>query len=482
MEEENKNNSTSTKKTTVEETTTEKAHKKNKKLIVAIVIIILLVVIAASVGGYFIFQNIENNKSVGTTWGDTYYAYLKEASLEQDLGEREKYGMQSNMENTQIQFCEIEEGETPAMIMTYTKDGSEYVNTYKISEDNKVINVAYKEPSTVEFLYNISLQQYIWYIHIQTGTQDSYKPISLGFEELNNQETSSENLTNNTNVANSANVNSTNATDTANATNTSNTENISNVTNSINVASEDITKVELTPEYTFAKDEVTTVETVDGETLSISKFDETFVKPETDVSQKVDLDINSMDEKVIKDAVTSTVAGYKPESAIVTDEVKATVDEKVTEVEIKQEEIKTAQEEKAKKEEEERKAEEARKAAEEAAKGLKVGNCTLKYGTYVSDVAQMSGNDEPMSATLVLNQDGTFSLNAVNLSESDFLGKKSQNCTGTYKVKLNQETYPGEYENMIEFTPSNGEALFYFTVSQNNAFHDQWHGYSYTGS
>lgn len=100
MEEENKNNSTSTKKTTVEETTTEKAHKKNKKLIVAIVIIILLVVIAASVGGYFIFQNIENNKSVGTTWGDTYYAYLKEASTEQDLGEREKYGIQANMENT----------------------------------------------------------------------------------------------------------------------------------------------------------------------------------------------------------------------------------------------------------------------------------------------------------------------------------------------------------------------------------------------
>ena len=323
------------------------------------------------------------------------------------------------------------------------------------------------------------MQQYIWYIHIQTGTQDSYKPISLGFEELNNQETSSENLTNNTNVANSANVNSTNATDTANATNTSNTENISNVTNSINVASEDITKVELTPEYTFAKDEVTTVETVDGETLSISKFDETFVKPETDVSQKVDLDINSMDEKVIKDAVTSTVAGYKPESAIVTDEVQATVDEKVTEVETKQEEIKTAQEEKAKKEEEERKAEEARKATEEAAKGLKVGNRTLKYGTYKFEMSSMT---PPLSATLVFNQGGTFSLNAVNFSETGSALETSQNCTGTYTVKLNQETYPGEYEDMIEFTPNNSSESFYLTVTADNTLEDQWHGYYYTGS
>lgn len=95
MEEEKK-----TANTTVEETTTRNSHKGRKKLIVVLVIIILLILICGSVGGYFIFQNIEKNKSVGTTWGDTYYAYLKEASTEQDLGEREKYGIQSNMENT----------------------------------------------------------------------------------------------------------------------------------------------------------------------------------------------------------------------------------------------------------------------------------------------------------------------------------------------------------------------------------------------
>ena len=95
MEEEKK-----TANTTVEETTTRNSHKGRKKLIVVLVIIILLVLICGSVGGYFIFQNIEKNKSVGTTWGDTYYAYLKEASTEQDLGEREKYGIQANMENT----------------------------------------------------------------------------------------------------------------------------------------------------------------------------------------------------------------------------------------------------------------------------------------------------------------------------------------------------------------------------------------------
>lgn len=104
MEEENKNNTDSTTNSTAEsinESTTASTKKgKHTKLIVALVIIILLILICGSVGGYFIFQNIEKNKSVGTTWGDTYYAYLKEASLEQDLGEREKYGIQSDMENT----------------------------------------------------------------------------------------------------------------------------------------------------------------------------------------------------------------------------------------------------------------------------------------------------------------------------------------------------------------------------------------------
>ena len=363
-----------------------------------------------------------------------------------------------------IQFCDIEENETPAMVMTYTKDGVDYVNTYKISNDNKVINVVYKEPSTVEFLYNIELQQYIWYVHIQNGNQDSYKPISSGFEDLEADNSVTENVTSNTNSAN--------------VSNDVNVSNISNVTNAINVASDDVTKVEVTPEYTFEKDEATTVETVDGETLSISKFDETFVKPDTDVSQKIDFDINSMDEKVIKDAVTATVEGYKTEKQIVTDEVKSNVEEKVSEVETKKEEIKTAQEEKAKKEEEERKAEEARKAAEEAAKGLKVGNCTLKYGTYKFEMSSMT---PPLSATLVLNQNGTFTLKTVNYGESDTLAE-SENLTGTYKVRLNQETYPGTYENMIRFTPNNGADFFDMTVSENNSMHDQWHEYYYSGN
>lgn len=454
----NQNKSTNESNTNIKpksNTTKQTTRKKSKMLIVVLTIVIMLIIIA-SVGCYFIWQNIEKNKSVGTTWGDTYYAYLKEASTEKDLSEREKYGIQQNMENTQIQFCDIEGFDSPAMIMTYTKNDTNYVNTYKISNNNKVVNVSYKEPSTVEFLYNIELQQYIWYVHIQTGNTDSYKPISSGFKDSNSEDISTDNVTNNTN--------------------STNTVNNSNVTNNINITSNNITKVEITPEYTFEKDEATTVETIDGETLSLSKFDETFVRPETDVSQKIDFDINTMDETVIKDTIISTVEGYKPEEQIVTDEVKTSVEQKVTEIETKQEEIKSAQEEKAKKEEEER------KAAEEASKGLKVGNHTLKYGTYVSDVSKMPNEDGPMSATIVLNQDGTFSLKAVNLSESDFIGKKSQDCTGTYKIKLHQETYPDEYEDVIEFTPNNGEAPFSFFVNYDNSFSDQWHGYSYSGS
>lgn len=444
---EEKNNKTELKE---EKSTAKKEHKKGKKLIPIIVIIILLILVAGTIGGYYIIQNIEKNKSVGTTWGDTYYAYLKEASIEQDLGEREKYGIQPNMENTQIQFCDIEENEAPAMIMTYTKDDIEYVNTYKISNDNKVINVSYKEPSTIEFLYNIELQQYIWYVHLQMGTQDSYKPVLAGFEELDNENTT------NTNNTNSINDNS-----------------ISNITNSINVASNDVTKVEVTPEYTFEKDEATTVETVDGETLTISKFDETFVKPETELSQKANFDINSMDEKVIKDAIKTSVSGYKTEEQIVTEEVKANIDEKVTEVQTKQEEIKTAQEEKAKKEEEERKAEEARKAAEEAAKGLKVGNYRLKYGTYKLDSDMGTG----LEGTIVLNQDGTFHIKTnFNQSSGD---TEIYDEDGTYTVGKEYNSF--ELQDSISFKTKSGRSFGLYVV-QNNRMNSQWHGYHYVGN
>ena len=86
--------------------------KKSKKPII-ITLIIILVLIACAIGGFFIWKNIKENETVGTTWGDTYYAYLKEGTEQKDFASREKYGLQQNMSNTTLQFAEIEKDKAP---------------------------------------------------------------------------------------------------------------------------------------------------------------------------------------------------------------------------------------------------------------------------------------------------------------------------------------------------------------------------------
>ena len=303
---------------------------KNKKKIAIIIIVILLIIAVAGTGAFFYYQHKKETRSVGTTWGDTYFAYLKEAKQQKDFGEMEKYGLEPNMENTQLQFCQIEENEEPMMLMTYKKEDKSYVNAYHIGDDGKVVNVAYKEPSKVELLYNISLKQYIWYIHIEKNNEDLYKPLTTAKEEIE------ENKDTNT-VAENATKN----------------ENDDKEESTTSKKDEDIKEEELTAEITIEKDETTSVETVDGDVLSIPKFDETFVKPEIQESQKTDIDFNKVDESELKDLVETTVQGYKPNEQIVTEEVKETVNEKVEQVEEKQEEMKEAEEEVKEKELEE---------------------------------------------------------------------------------------------------------------------------------
>lgn len=220
-------------------------------------------------------------------------------------------------------------------------------------------------------------------------------------------------------------------------------------------------------EYTIKEEDKTTVETVDGDEISIDKFDETFVKPDIE-DTSIDFDFNLIEEK-LKEAIENLVNNYKNKDQIITDEVKEAVTEKETEITNKQEEI-----EKAKDELEKKKAEEEakRKAEEEAKKGFKVGNHRLKYGTYKSDVYIM---DSSMYGTITLNQDGTFHIKAN--CEGDY-PYKTMDCDGTYKATRAIDSY--EYYDAIEFTTEEGDR-FVFSVSSDNEFSDQWHGYSYQG-
>ena len=222
----------------------------------------------------------------------------------------------------------------------------------------------------------------------------------------------------------------------------------------------------LSKEYTIKDDDKTVVETVDGEELSIDKFDETFIKPDIE-DTSIDFDFNLIEEK-LKEAIENLVNEYKNKDQIITDEVKEAVTDKETEIINKQEEMENAKEEVEKKEAEE----EAKKQAEEAQKGFKVGNYRLKYGTYKSDVYIM---DSSMYGTITLNSDGTCHIKAN--CEGDY-PYKELDCDGTYKATRAIDYM--EYYDAIEFTTEEGDT-FHFEVNSDNAFSDQWHGYTYSG-
>ena len=269
-----------------------------KKKILFIVLPIVLAILI--VGGVIAAIILGSNKSVGSTWGDTYYAYLKEAINEDDLSDaEEKYGMKLNMKDAKLQFCEVDENEAPSMIMTYSKNENSYVNVYQINDDKKVVYVAYKQPTQVEYLYNIEKNEYGWYVHENNSSSDSYSSLKNVVSNLKENSSKSEKSDN------------------------------------VNIA-------ELEADYTINKDEAEiTQETLDGDTLSMSKFDQIFVKPDVKLNEQFDFDID-ITEKELKKAITTAVEDYKKESKILTDEVKEEVSKKAEEAKNKTSEIENA--------------------------------------------------------------------------------------------------------------------------------------------
>lgn len=351
---------------------------KTKKWIIIISIILVVIIIAGIVIGICLKnRNKEGNEEVatGSKWGDTYYAYLKEAIKEEDLTEaEEKYGMIQDMKDAKLQFCEVEENQDPTMIMTYKKDENSYVNVYQVTDENKVIYVAYKQPTEIEYLYNIEKDNYSWYIHTNNTSSDSYSSLKNIVDNLKKNSTKSEESSN------------------------------------VNIA-------EIEADYTINKDEAEISQEIDGgEVITISKFDEIFIKP--GIEQNKQIDFNSeMKEKDLKDEITQAVEEYQKETQKVTDEIKEDIAKKVEEVKAKMEKIE--------------------KAKEEAKKGLKVGEYTLKYGKYVEYVG-----DYKTEGVLVLNPGGTCSLSA-NWQGKGYKAKNFKYKVGTYD--FSQDIEPNYY-------------------------------------
>lgn len=393
---------------------------KKKILFIVIPIVLVIVIIAAVIIGLALNKKSEEDDSVGSKWGDTYYAYLKEAINEKDLKvAEEKYGMKLDMKDAKLQFCEVKEGQNPTMIMSYKKNDSSYINVYQVTDDEKVNYVAYKQPTEVEYLYDIQKDEYLWYIHTTENENESYSNLRNISNNLKENSTKSE-------------------------------------------SSKNVNITELQADYTIKKDEAeVSTETVEGNTLSYKKIDEIFVKPDIEPNRQLDFNVD-IKEKDLKNVMKDAVDNYEKDSKKLTEEVKQEVSKKVEETKKKIEEINKAKEELEKKKEEE----------EAVKKGLAVGKYTLKYGVYTSDI-----HENGLYGTITLNYGGTFHIKS-NYDESSAQKIAGRDEDGKYEVKLNQSDGYGGTTNIIKFTTNSGY-IFYFEVLNNDSLTDQYHGYYY---
>lgn len=383
---------------------------KHKSLLKIIILVIVLLLVIG-VGAIFGYKKFQSSQSVGSDWGDTYYDFI--------LASKTNNKKVAVKDNSKIEFIEIPEIKDPIMVVNYEKESKNYSDIYYIN-NAEIKNMIDLEPASVEMLYNITNKEYNWYLHTTTEEEEKYTTITSTIKASNNKK-----------------------------------------------------KEPKKEEYVYKIGEEISVETVDGNKITMSKFDSEFVEVDPDIEA---IDYNKdLTEKELKESMTAGIKEFKTTEEITDKETKEEVKEKEEEVAAKKEEIKKAAEEVAKKKEEEARIaeEERKKAEEEAKKGLKVGNQTLKYGRYTSDVGTM---DSSMYGTIILKPNGQFHIKAN--CEGDYPYKTLDN-DGTYKVTRVQNSY--SFFDGLLFTTNNG-VEFALEVHDGNKLSDQWHGYQYAGS
>ena len=246
---------------------------KKKVIFIVLPIVLAIVIIAAIMIGIFVNRNKEEEEeSIGSKWGDTYYAYLKAVINEDDNNALEsKYGISKDMEDGKIQFCKIENEENPKMVLTYKKGEDTGVNVYKINDNGNIEKKVYSNKVGFSYLYNVETQTYGWYICKMDNDGSVYVSIENAGNE--NEESSS-----------------------------------------IQIA-----------------DKETTITTEDNKNVTITEFDKIFIKPEIDQVESFDfsLDIKENDlEKEIKESIKH----IQEPNNIVSEEQKEQVSKKVEEL------------------------------------------------------------------------------------------------------------------------------------------------------
>ena len=318
----------------------------NKKKLIIIISIIL--VIGILVIGYIFKDKLfgSKEKKLSTTWGETYYVYLK------DIKDNNKYkeaGLPTDLKSAKVNFVSVNDIKDPVMTITYDKDKKEYTNIYYINND-KVDAIVYNEPTSIELLYNIEKDTYNYYSNTVSDSDNYYKNI---------------------------------------------TDQIKSKTN------KDSSKAVIVEEYRINSNDKEEVTDSNGNSVSLTKFESTFIKLDTPDNS---FEFNkSIVEDELRKLVDKSTNLYEDIAKTIKAN-KENVERLKNELKEKEERIKSIKEEKSKEEVKETNNDTSTKEVTSSdnteISGIKLGSYTINYGTYVGEAAS-SG------ITLVLNKDGS---------------------------------------------------------------------------
>ena len=320
----------------------------NKKKLIIIISIIL--VIGILVIGYIFKDKLfgSKDKKLSTTWGETYYVYLK------DIKDNNKYkeaGLPSDLKVAKVNFVSVNDIKNPVMTITYDKDKKEYTNIYYINND-KVDAIVYNEPTSIELLYNIEKDTYNYYSNTVSDSDNYYKNV---------------------------------------------TDQIKSKTN------KDSSKAVIVEEYIINSNDKEEVTDSNGNSVSLTKFESTFI--ELDVPDNSFEFNKSIVEEELKKLVDKSTKKYE-DIAKTFKANKENVERLKSELKEKEEKIKSIKDESTKKEEiqasdnSNTKEVTSNNSNNTEVSGIKLGSYTINYGKYVGEAAS-SG------ITLILNKDGS---------------------------------------------------------------------------
>ena len=349
----------------------------NKKKLIIIISIIL--VCGILVIGYIFKDKLfgSKEKKLSNAWGETYYVYLK------DIKDNNKYkeaGLPSDLKQAKVNFVSVGDIKEPVMTITYDKNKKEYTNIYYINND-KVDAIVYNEPTSIELLYNIDSDTYNYYSNTISESDNYYKNLSDQIKSKINKDSS---------------------------------------------------KAVIVEEYRINSNDKEEVTDSNGNSVSLTKFESTFIKLDTPDNS---FEFNkSIVEDELRKLVDKSTNLYEDIAKTIKAN-KENVERLKNELKEKEERIKSIKEEKSKEEVKETNNDTSTKEVTSSdnteISGIKLGSYTINYGTYVGEAAS-SG------ITLVLNKDGscTYDGNSCTYSVGTHDFAQDESTRGNIKTCL----------------------------------------------